>query len=184
MSYMLNALRTHPELAIFLTLAAGFVIGRIKIGSFKLGNVVGTLIAGVLIGQLDIKVDATAVFFSLFLFATGYKVGPHFRGLKKSALPQVVLTVVFCVTSLLTTVVSARLLGYDSGTAAGLMAGAFTEIDRHRHRQRHDRPARSARGRENQDEEQHSCGLCGQHLVGTGFVVVSVGMARVCFEST
>ena len=127
---MLNALRHHPELAIFLTLAAGFVIGRIRIGSFKLGNVVGTLIAGVLIGQLDIKVDPTvkAVFFSLFLFATGYKVGPQFfRGLKKSALPQVVLTVVFCVTSLVTTVVAARLLGYDSGTAAGLMAGAFTE---------------------------------------------------------
>jgi len=127
---MLNAIRNHPELAIFLTLAAGFVIGRIKIGSFKLGNVVGTLIAGVLIGQLEVKVDPTvkAVFFSLFLFATGYKVGPQFfRGLKKNALPQVVLTVVFCVTSLVTTVVAARLLGYDSGTAAGLMAGAFTE---------------------------------------------------------
>ena len=127
---MLNALRDHPELAIFLTLAAGFVIGRIRVGSFKLGNVVGTLIAGVLIGQLDIKVDPTvkAVFFSLFLFATGYKVGPQFfRGLKKNALSQVVLTVVLCVTSLVTTVVAARLLGYDSGTAAGLMAGAFTE---------------------------------------------------------
>jgi putative transport protein len=127
---MLSALRNHPEMAIFLTLAAGFVIGRIRIGSFKLGNVVGTLIAGVLIGQLNIKVDPTvkAVFFSLFLFATGYKVGPQFfRGLKKNALTQVVLTIVFCVTSLVTTVVAARLLGYDSGTAAGLMAGAFTE---------------------------------------------------------
>ena len=130
MNALLNALRSHPELAIFLTLAAGFVIGRIRVGSFKLGNVVGTLIAGVLIGQLDIKVEPTvkAVFFSLFLFATGYKVGPQFfRGLKKNALGQVVLTVVFCVTSLVTTVAAARLLGYDSGTAAGLMAGAFTE---------------------------------------------------------
>ena len=106
------------------------MIGRIRIGSFKFGNVLGTLIAGVLIGQLDIKVDPTvkAVFFSLFLFATGYKVGPQFfRGLKKNALPQVALTVVLCVTSLLTTLVAAKLLGYDTGTAAGLMAGAFTE---------------------------------------------------------
>jgi putative transport protein len=38
-----------------------------------------------------------------------------------------VLTVVLCVTSLLTTLAAARLMGYDSGTAAGLMAGAFTE---------------------------------------------------------
>ena len=129
-SALLNALRAHPELAIFLTLAVGFVIGRIRFGTFKLGNVVGTLIAGVLIGQLDIKVDPTvkAVFFSLFLFATGYKVGPQFfRGLKKNAFPQVALTVVLCVTSLVTTVVAARVMGYDVGTAAGLMAGAFTE---------------------------------------------------------
>ena len=130
MSYLLNSLRQHPELAIFLTLAVGFVIGRIRIGSFKFGNVLGTLIAGVIIGQLDIKVDATvkSVFFSLFLFATGYKVGPQFfRGLKKNAMPQVALTVVLCVTSLVTTLVAAKLLNYDTGTAAGLMAGAFTE---------------------------------------------------------
>src|SRR6187402_1426454 len=127
---MFTALRSHPELAIFLVLAIGFVIGRIRIGTFKLGNVLGTLIAGVIIGQFDIKVDATvkAVFFSLFLFATGYKVGPQFfRGLKKNAFPQVVLTVVLCVTSLATTLLAAKLLKYDTGTAAGLMAGAFTE---------------------------------------------------------
>ncbi len=130
MNVLLNAIRTHPELAIFLTLAVGFTIGRIRIGSFKFGNVLGTLIAGVIIGQLNIKVDPTvkAVFFSLFLFATGYKVGPQFfRGLKKNALPQVALTVVLCVTSLVTTLAAAKLLNYDTGTAAGLMAGAFTE---------------------------------------------------------
>jgi putative transport protein len=127
---LVSSLRDHPELAIFLTLAIGFMIGRIRIGSFKFGNVLGTLIAGVLIGQLAIKVDPTvkAVFFSLFLFATGYKVGPQFfRGLKKNALAQVALTVVLCVTSLVTTLVAAKLLDYDTGTAAGLMAGAFTE---------------------------------------------------------
>lgn len=130
MSYFVTALRQNPELAIFLTLALGFLIGRIRLGSFSLGNVVGTLLAGVLIGQLDIKVDpiVKTVFFALFLFATGYKVGPQFfRGLRKSALPQVSLTVVLCVTSLVTTVVAARLMKYDCGTAAGLMAGAFTE---------------------------------------------------------
>ena len=95
MGYFLTALRTNPELAIFLTLAGGFVLGRIKIGSFQLGNVVGTLLAGVLIGQLGIQVPTVVkvVFFDLFLFATGYKVGPQFiRGLGKSALPQVALT--------------------------------------------------------------------------------------------
>ena len=49
MNYVTNALREHPELAVFLTLALGFLIGRVKIGSFSLGTVVGTLLAGVAI---------------------------------------------------------------------------------------------------------------------------------------
>jgi putative transport protein len=124
------ALREHQELAIFLTLAVGFFIGRLRFGSFSLGTVVGTLLAGVLIGQLDIKVPAIVknVFFDLFLFTTGYKVGPQFfRGLKKDALPQLAVTVVLCVTCLLCAFGASKFLGYDMGTAAGLLAGAFTE---------------------------------------------------------
>lgn len=130
MDFFVQALRTNPELAIFLTLALGFLIGRIKFGSFSLGIVVGTLLAGVLIGQLDIKVPAIVktIFFALFLFTTGYKVGPQFfRGLKRDAVPQVALTVVLCVACLLTAYGSAKLLGFDVGTAAGLLAGAFSE---------------------------------------------------------
>jgi len=133
---IVTSLRQHPELAVFLTLALGFLLGRVRIGTFKLGNVVGTLLAGVLIGQLAIKVHplVEVVFFDLFLFATGYKVGPQFfRGLKKNALSQLSLTVVLCVTSLVVTVAAAKTLGYDCGTAAGLMAGAFTEEHGHRH---------------------------------------------------
>jgi putative transport protein len=130
MDYFVQALRSNPELAIFLTLALGFLIGRVKFGSFGLGIVVGTLLAGVLIGQLDIKVPSIVkvIFFDLFLFTTGYKVGPQFfRGLKGDALPQVALTVVLCVACLLTAFGFAKLLGYDVGTAAGLLAGAFSE---------------------------------------------------------
>ena len=130
MDYFVQALRSNPELAIFLTLALGFLIGRVKFGSFSLGIVVGTLLAGVLIGQLDIKVPpiVKVIFFDLFLFTTGYKVGPQFfRGLKGDALPQVALTVVLCVACLLTAFGFAKLLGYDVGTAAGLLAGAFSE---------------------------------------------------------
>ncbi len=130
MDYFVQALRHNPELAIFLTLAIGFLIGNVKFGSFSLGIVVGTLLAGVLIGQLDIKVPAIVktVFFDLFLFTTGYKVGPQFfRGLKGDALPQVALTVVLCVACLLTAFGFAKVLGYDVGTAAGLLAGAFSE---------------------------------------------------------
>src|SRR5881392_3900676 len=130
MNYLTHALRQHQELAVFLTLAIGFFIGRLRIGTFSLRMVVGTLLAGVAVGQLNIQVPAVVkyVFFDLFLFTTGYKVGPQFfRALKKDALPQVALTLVLCVTCLLRAFAAAKLLGYDIGTAAGLLAGAFTE---------------------------------------------------------
>jgi putative transport protein len=130
MNYIVEALRNNPELAIFLTIALGFLIGRLKFGSFSLGVVVGCLLAGVLVGQLDIKVPTAVktVFFDLFLFTTGYKVGPQFfRALKRDALPQMALTVVLCVTCLLMALGFAKLLNYDMGTAAGLLAGAFSE---------------------------------------------------------
>jgi putative transport protein len=130
MNYLIHALREHQELAVFLTLAIGFFIGRVRIGTFSLGIAVGTLLAGVAIGQLNVQVPAVVkyVFFDLFLFTTGYKVGPQFfRALKKDALPQLALTLVLCVTCLLAAFTAAKLLGYDVGTAAGMLAGAFTE---------------------------------------------------------
>lgn len=130
MRFVVQALQNNPELAIFLTIALGFLIGKLTFGGFSLGVVVGCLLAGVLIGQLDIKISSTvkSVFFDLFLFTTGYKVGPQFfRALKKDALPQVALTVVLCVTCLLSALFFAKILNYDMGTAAGLLAGAFSE---------------------------------------------------------
>ena len=130
MNYLIQALREHQELAVFITLAIGFLIGRLKVGAFSLGTAVGTLLAGVAVGQLAIQVPATVkyVFFDLFLFTTGYKVGPQFfRALKKDAGPQVALTLVLCVTCLLAAYTAAKLLGYDVGTASGMLAGAFTE---------------------------------------------------------
>ena len=103
MDYLTQGLREHQELAVFLTLAIGFFIGRLKIRTFSLGTAVGTLLAGVAIGQLNIQVPAVVkyVFFDLFLFTTGYKVGPQFfRALKKDALPQLAITLVLCLTCL------------------------------------------------------------------------------------
>ena len=120
MEWIINQLRVHPELAIFLTLFAGFWLGRLKIGKFSLGTVTSVLLVGVLVGQLNITVDGPlkAVFFLLFLFAVGYKVGPQFfRGLKKDGLPQVGFAVLMCIVSLVAPWI---------GEAVGLLAGSQT----------------------------------------------------------
>lgn len=129
MEWIFNLLREHPELAIFLTLALGFWIGRFKIGQFSLGTVTSVLLVGVVVGQLNIDVGGPvkSVFFLLFLFAIGYKVGPQFfRGLKKDGLPQVGFAALMCVACLLTPWVLAKIMGYNPGEAAGLLAGSQT----------------------------------------------------------
>lgn len=129
MEWMIHLLRQHSELAIFLTIAVGFWIGKIKIGQFSLGIVTSVLLVGVLVGQLNITIGepVKSVFFLLFLFAIGYKVGPQFfHGLKKDGLPQVEFAVLMCVGCLVITWLLALLMGYNAGEAAGLLAGAQT----------------------------------------------------------
>ncbi|MCG2660415.1 MAG: aspartate-alanine antiporter [Kiritimatiellae bacterium] len=129
MHWLVQTLRDHPEIAVFLTLAIGFFIGKIKVGKFTLGSVTGVLLAGVLVGQLHITIspNVKAIFFLMFLFAVGYSVGPQFfRGLKSGGLAQVLFAVIVCVTCLLTAYVAARTCGLDVGFGAGLLSGACT----------------------------------------------------------
>src|SRR5262245_65181475 len=121
MKWLFDMLRQYPEIAIFLTLALGFWVGQWRFGKFSLGVVTSTLLAGVLIGQLDISISSNvkSVFFLMFLFAVGYGVGPQFfRGLKSDGLPQVLFAILLCVLCLVTTVVVARAMGYHAGLAA------------------------------------------------------------------
>jgi putative transport protein len=122
------SLRDHPELALFVALAAGYLLGRVRIGSFKLGPVVGCLLAGITVGQIGIAVPGVLgrTFFLLYLFSIGYKTGPQFfRSFGRGALPQVALTLLFDVTGFLTAYAVATLLGFDAGTATGLLGGAL-----------------------------------------------------------
>ena len=127
---LLDSLREHPELVLFLALAIGYAIGKLHFRTFTLGSVTGCLIAGVLVGQTGVEIsdDVKQAFFLLFLFAIGYRTGPQFfRSLNAEALPQIAVTFVLCVSALLIVWAFARILGLDVGTAAGLLAGATTE---------------------------------------------------------
>ncbi|MFF9429085.1 aspartate-alanine antiporter [Streptomyces sp. NPDC014746] len=126
-----NIFQPHPELLVFLTVAFGFLFGRLRYKAIALGAVTGCLVAGLLLGaQFKVTIDGTVknLFFTMFLFALGYKVGPQFfRGLKKDGLPQVVNAVVVCVTGLLVSWGFAVMLGYGPGLSAGLLGGALTQ---------------------------------------------------------
>ena len=129
MDWLVAMFREYSELSIFLSLALGYWIGNLKIGTFSLGSVTGTLLMGVLIGQMHITISANvkATFFLMFLFAVGYGAGPEFfRGLKNQGVPQAIFAAVQCVVSLAVGYAVAKALGYDVGQAAGLLAGSQT----------------------------------------------------------
>jgi putative transport protein len=124
-----DILRKYSELAIFLTLAVGFYIGRLKVGGFSIGSVTGVLLTGLVIGQLGIPISSAikSVFFLFFLFAVGYGVGPQFfHGLKSDGLGQAFFAVLVCVACLLTAFLTARVLGLGVGYGAGVFGGACT----------------------------------------------------------
>ena len=128
--FILHALRANPEIAVFLAIALGVLIGRIRLGSFHLGSVAGALLMGLAIGQigLDVPHELKSVFFALFIYAVGFKSGPEFFGsLNRGTLKLVLLSVVLCGTALATILAAHSLYGFDAGFTAGLGAGALTD---------------------------------------------------------
>src|SRR5580765_5028455 len=98
-------LHDSPGLCLFLSILLGTIIGRFHVKGVGFGSVVGTLLAGMLVGILakpEIPELLRWTFFYLFLFSIGYSVGPQFFGsLKREALPQIALSVIVAVTGLL-----------------------------------------------------------------------------------
>lgn len=124
-----NLLASQPEIALFASLAVGFLIGSVKVGPVQLGGVCGTLVVALVLGQSGARLspDLKNIAFALFIFALGFTGGPQFfanagRGWKYGVLSLVEMVVVIAL------VLGALLLMHlDPGTAAGLLAGAATE---------------------------------------------------------
>ena len=129
LGYIADTLRQIHSWRSSVTLAVGYWIGARKFGSFSLGAVTGTLLAGILIGQLGIEISGQvkSIFFIMFLFAVGFGVGPQFvRGIATDGAPQALFAVVVSVLCLLAVYIAALVSGYGPGLAAGLLAGAQT----------------------------------------------------------
>lgn len=130
LDFLLDSLRSSPEIAVFLAISLGVLIGRIQIGSFHLGSVAGALLMGLLIGQIGLEVPAgfKSVFFVMFIYAVGFKSGPEFFGsLNRGTLKLVVLSVVLCATALGAILMMNAIYHFDAGFTAGLGAGALTD---------------------------------------------------------
>lgn len=129
MHFLIETLQKYPEVAIYLTIAVGFSVGNLNLGKFSLGVVTSTLVAGLLIGQVQLKIPAVlqSTFFAMFLFAVGYAVGPQFiRALKSDGISQVFFTILVCASGLVTAILLGKMLHYDAAVTAGLLSGGYT----------------------------------------------------------
>ena len=119
-----------PMAALFLSVAVGYWIGKLKFGNFSLGGMAGTLLVAVVIGQVGVPVDPVIkdMMFALFIYATGYVSGPQFfASLNRKTISQLHLAIISVSTIFVFIFVAAKVMNLDKGTAAGLLAGAITE---------------------------------------------------------
>lgn len=131
MEFISTFLASHVECTVFLCLGLGYLAGRIKVGAFKLGATVGTLLVSLLMGQLadfSISDQLKSTFFIMFTFVLGYESGPaFFSNIRSSGLKAVLLSLFYGAVTFVTVLAACKLMGYDKGTAAGILAGAQTQ---------------------------------------------------------
>ncbi|MGO4630722.1 aspartate-alanine antiporter [Streptomyces sp. 2RAF24] len=127
----MGVLRDHPELALFLCLALGYLVGKLRVGPITLGGICGTLIVSLLLGawaKVTISDDVKTIFFALFIFSLGYMAGPQFfSNLDKKSLRFFTLCAIEVVCVVGIALGLAEAFDLDVGTAAGILAGAATE---------------------------------------------------------
>lgn len=126
-----DALESTPEIALFLCLALGFAVGKVRVWKISLGGVAGTLVVAILVGMLgDIRLhdQVKTLAFAMFIFTLGYVSGPTFiASLNRKSLKYGAFTVIEVLSVLGVTAAAILIMGLDVGTASGLLAGGATE---------------------------------------------------------
>lgn len=126
----IDFLAEQPIFTLFLIIAIGHLIGRLKIGSFSLG-VAGALFAGLAISALDPSLALPPLFYHfglvLFVYTTGLSLGPtFFNGLKKTGIKDNLFMAGALTFGLTSTIIAASLMNLGADLSAGLYAGTFT----------------------------------------------------------
>lgn len=126
---IVDLLKAHPELVLFLLLALSYLLGRIKLGRLRLGAPPGMLIAGLVLGALGFTIfpGIQTIGLFLFLYAVAFQAGPAFfsmimaDGLNYASLAAIATLVGFGLT-----LGAHFIFGFDQGISAGLLTGSLT----------------------------------------------------------
>jgi putative transport protein len=134
MEGLFNFLRAQPFFVIFGVVALGMWLGRKAIHGVSLGSVVCIILVGLLTSIAAFKVSGTpmelpdvlkTIFFNLFIFAIGVKIGPQFfSGLERDGWHLVLIGMIVALMAPLLAFTLGRMFQWPQGTMAGVLAGS------------------------------------------------------------
>ncbi|MCU5774975.1 aspartate:alanine antiporter [Erwiniaceae bacterium BAC15a-03b] len=116
-------------LLLFVVLALGLCLGKLRLGSVQLGNSIGVLVVSLLLGQqhFSINTEALNLGFMLFIFCVGVEAGPNFFSIFfRDGKNYLMLAVVMVLSAMIMALGLGKLLGWDIGLTAGMLAGSMT----------------------------------------------------------
>jgi putative transport protein len=128
-------LQANPYLLLFFVVGLAVWIGRASIKGYGLGMVAGAIVVGAGVSvwaasygvKLELNNFAKSLFYYLFMYGVGLRVGPSFiNSLRGDGLKFLVLAVVSSVLGLTLVVLGARLFDLPPGAAGGMLAGSQT----------------------------------------------------------
>jgi putative transport protein len=135
MRALFEFLAGNPYVLLFLVVGAAYALGKVTIKGYGLGTTASAIVVGTLIStaastyghQYRIDDFTRLLFYYLFMYAVGLRVGPAFvNGLKDDGWKYVLLAVLCSTSGLLLAVWLADAFGLPPGSAAGILAGAMT----------------------------------------------------------
>ncbi len=122
-------LLTDPVVALFASVALGYLVGKVHIGPIAIGGICGTLFVALVLGQVGVAISADLknTAFALFIFALGFTAGPQFFANIRTGWRFGIFSLLEVVVAMALTALFAIIFKLDVGTIAGLFAGAATE---------------------------------------------------------
>lgn len=125
----------NPYILLFFTVGMAVWVGKFSVKGYGLGMVAAAVVVGAAIATwastygVTLQLDnfAKSLFYYLFMYGVGLRVGPaFFNSLKKDGITFTILAVICAGLGLLLVVVMSRVLELPAGAAGGVLAGSQT----------------------------------------------------------
>jgi putative transport protein len=135
MEAMFKFLAANPFILLFVTVGLAVWIGRFAVKGYGLGMVAASIVVGCALSvwastygvKLALDNFAKSLFYYLFMYGVGLRVGPSFiNSLKGDGLKFTFLALVSCTIGITLVVLGAKVLGLPQGAAGGMLAGSQT----------------------------------------------------------